>query len=125
MLQQLPKKVGLNSGSYQQTWATVVQLANTLSRDELLMLDINSLLHKLFDQFTIRLFDAIQIEFNCSCSRERTARALKLLGEQEIMDVFRDLGEVAVACEFCGKRYIYNEAELKLLFEKNIDNQVH
>jgi len=125
MLQQLPRQMEKDLDSYLEAWSTVSQLASTVTRQELISLDLDVLLKRLFNQFSIRLFDSESVQFNCSCSRERTAKALNLLGAKEIMSVLREQGKVEVTCEFCGTSYVYVESELKLLFESAVDNQVH
>ena len=48
-------------------------LADTLQAEELLKLDATELLHRLYHEDDLRLFDAHPVRFQCRCSRERVA----------------------------------------------------
>ena len=52
------------------SWEHLRTLADTLTAEELLGLDSETLLHRLYHQEQLRLFDALPIRFRCSCSRE-------------------------------------------------------
>lgn len=70
------------------------------------------------------LFDSIGVSYKCSCSRLRTARALRSLGKAEIARIHSeneadgaDGGRIEVCCRFCGKKYLFTRAQTAKLFE--------
>lgn len=64
------------------------------------------------------LFDEIEVDYACDCSRERTARALVSIGEDEVNDILREQGQVEIACHFCDKKYVFTPEDCKKLFKK-------
>jgi len=125
LLQQLPAQLVTDPDSRAEEWSAITQLATTLSDEELLNLDSEQVLYRLFHQHQVKLFPPRHVSYQCSCSRERTARALHAIGEEEIMDILAEQGAVEIGCEFCGKQYHFEESELRLLFESPTENKMH
>lgn len=99
-----------------EDWNRVLHLAGTLSPDELVALPADELLHRLFHEEDVRLFDASPVYFQCTCSRERVTGILRSLGEQEVREVLAERGEVEVRCEFCNRAYRYDAVDVAGLF---------
>ncbi|MGV6807513.1 MAG: Hsp33 family molecular chaperone HslO [bacterium] len=116
LLQQLPS-TALSESDNTQAWEHVTTLGETITEDELLNLSHRDILHRLFHQENVRLFDAKPVQFNCSCSRQRIADALISLGEQEVSSVIEERGTVAIQCQFCGEKYEFNKTEAETLFQ--------
>lgn len=55
--------------------------------EELLGLDNETILHRLYHEETVRLAHNEAIEFKCSCSRERSGNALTSLGHEDGVDL--------------------------------------
>jgi molecular chaperone Hsp33 len=91
-------------------------LAATLSSEELLTLDADTILRRLFWEETVRRFEPQTPSFACSCSRERVGSMLKGLGREEIDSVVAERGNVEVGCEFCGLQYHYDAVDVAELF---------
>ena len=112
LLQRLPGDIkgddeGLNH---------LAQLANTLSPDELFQLPATELLHRLFHQEELRLFDPQLLAFVCGCSRERSEDAVTTLGRSECEALIAEKGEISVHCEYCAKDYRFGLNDLDRLF---------
>ena len=125
MIQQLPPQLEKDAGSRLESWNMVGHLAATVSETELLELDNEVLLYRLFHQQQVKLFTPRPVEHRCSCSRERTARALFTLGESEVMDIIAERGCLEINCEFCGRQYRFEADEMKLLFEDHDGQSIH
>lgn len=97
-------------------------LAASLKPHELLALDADALLHRLFWQEPLLRFEPAGIvlrpHFHCSCSRERVARMLQGLGQDEAQDIVAERGEVEVACEFCAEQYRFDAVDVATLFNQ-------
>ncbi len=95
-------------------------LASTLKREELLTLDVDTILRRLFWEEKLTRFDPIEGEaaprFSCSCSRERVARMLEGLGEDEAKSILRERANVEVGCEFCGQHYQFDAIDVDQIF---------
>jgi molecular chaperone Hsp33 len=79
-------------------------------------LDAHTLLAALFPGDDVRAFRPRSPRFDCSCSRERVAAALKLLGSAEVDSILAERGSVGVDCEFCNRRYAFDAQEARALF---------
>ncbi|AFJ02295.1 33 kDa chaperonin [Methylophaga frappieri] len=113
MLQQLPEQ---DPNKIDEDWRRLNHLAATLTRDELLQLDAVTLLHRLFHEETVRLLSTTMLEFACTCSRQRVADTIKLLGKAEADDILQENGYVELACEFCNTHYQFDEVDVAGLF---------
>ncbi|HEY1091515.1 MAG TPA: Hsp33 family molecular chaperone HslO [Burkholderiaceae bacterium] len=91
-------------------------LAGTLTSEELLTLDAETILRRLFWEETVRRFEPEQPRFACRCSRERVGGMLKSLGREEIDSVIAERGEVETSCDFCGSLYRYDAVDVGELF---------
>ncbi|MBS0301563.1 Hsp33 family molecular chaperone HslO [Ottowia sp.] len=95
-------------------------LARSLKREELLGLDADTVLHRLFWQEPLRRFEPAQgstrPRFACSCSRERVAAMLKGLGQAEVDSIVHEQGQVEVSCDFCGQQERFDAVDVARLF---------
>lgn len=119
LLQQLPQQQA-SAEANQQAWNNRIQLANTITEDELLTLAHEQLLTRLFHEEGVRLFDPITLNFGCSCSKDRSSRALKHLGHADTKDLLTEQGCIIINCEFCGFEYRYDAADIDALFGPDI-----
>ena len=98
----------------------IATLAASLKPEELLTLDAETILHRLFWQEDLLRFQPedgpIEPRFACTCSRERVATMLKGLGVDEIESILAERGEVEVACDFCGAQYRFDPVDAARLF---------
>ena len=94
----------------------IALLAATLTREELLTLQPDRILHRLFWEETVRRFDPQVPRFACSCSRERVQSMLRGLGRAESESLIEERGLVEVACEFCGVQYRFDAVDVGELF---------
>jgi molecular chaperone Hsp33 len=98
----------------------IATLAATLTDEELLSLDADTILRRLFWEETLRRFPPLTGDlaphFACTCSRERVGSMLKSLGRDEVDDVVREQGRVEIACEFCGIKYHFDPVDVGGLF---------
>ena len=79
-------------------------------------LDAQALLHRLFWQETVRLFEPQTPRFACRCSRDRVAGMLRGLGREEIEGLIAERGEAEVGCDFCGAQYRFDPVDAAGLF---------
>ena len=69
------------------------------------------------------IFDELDVEYRCNCSRERVGGMLKSLGQKEISKLLDEQTaegkerELEVKCRFCGTPHIFDEKELMKLFD--------
>ncbi|GAB5415101.1 MAG: Hsp33 family molecular chaperone HslO [Congregibacter sp.] len=125
LLQQLPAQLETDPKRRADDWERITALAGTLTSDELLSIDKPTLLHRLFHEESVRLFEPQSVEFRCSCSQDRTLAALATVGEAEIRDILKEQGTVTMDCEFCNQRYRFREEELRGLLSTAGEQPLH
>ncbi len=98
----------------------IATLAASLTREELLSLDVDTILHRLFWEETLLRFVPQQGEsgprFACSCSRTRVGNMLRSLGEPEVQSILDERGAIDVGCEYCGQQYQFDAVDAAQLF---------
>jgi molecular chaperone Hsp33 len=102
----------------------IAMLAATLTRAELLALEPAQILHRLFWEETLRVFQPESgrpPRFACRCSRERVAGMLVSLGRDESESLIAERGLVEVGCDFCGQPYRFDAVDIGGLFTPGRD----
>lgn len=97
-------------------WNRVHQLASTVRREELLELPLTELLHRLFSQENLRLFDPRPVINDFPPDRAKIDAMLRSLGEAEVRLILEEQGEVRVRDDLSNHDYRYGEAEIDALF---------
>jgi molecular chaperone Hsp33 len=113
--------IGLN-----EHYNRIAHLAATLTREELLRLDADTVLRRLFWEETLRRFEPLTgsqgPRFACSCSRERVGQMLLGLGKEEVDAIVAEQGRVEIDCDFCGARYHFDAVDVGSLFTPGRDH---
>ncbi|KTD31559.1 MULTISPECIES: Hsp33 family molecular chaperone HslO [Legionella] len=115
LLQLMPEQ---NTLQREQFWEYAIQLGQTVSEEELLNLDNKTLLHRLYHETELRLFDSRGVRFKCRCSEEKMKQVLIVLGEEEAKKLLEERGKIEISCDFCNKHYSYDAIDITLLFRK-------
>lgn len=97
-------------------WNRTVQLADTLTDQELLDLPQRDVLHRLFHEEDVRVFEPEPVSFRCTCTRERIETVLRSLGYDEVQSIIAEQGHVSVDCEFCNQNYVFDPVDVEKLF---------
>jgi molecular chaperone Hsp33 len=111
LLQRLP---GYQGG--EDDWTRIATLADTLTGEELTGLPTETLLHRLFHEEDLRLFEPEPVAFRCTCSRGRIEETLRALGEEEVEATLAQEGQVEVSCEFCNRIYRWDLVDARQIF---------
>jgi len=98
----------------------IAHLASSLTREELLTLDVDTILRRLFWEEKLVRFEPQQgatgPRFACTCSRERVGRMLQSLGTAEAESILAEQGHIEVGCEYCGQQYRFDPVDAAGLF---------
>jgi molecular chaperone Hsp33 len=126
LLQKMPHQGGTNKKSDAQSeaateasdddWERLITLAQTVTAEELLNVEAETLLHRLFWQEAPKLLEDKPVQFSCSCSRARVGRMLKTLGAEEVESILAEQGQVDVHCDFCNAAYHFDAVDCAALF---------
>ena len=118
LIQKMPAEEDKNSVSVAQAdylWEELNTLAATVCQNELLALDSETLLYRLFHEHAVTLSPAEKVCFDCSCSEHRTGQALLRIGVKEVSALLKLDNEVVMDCEFCSARYRFTQSKLQQL----------
>jgi molecular chaperone Hsp33 len=91
-------------------WVEAQSLLGTVEDHELTdpTIAAERLLYRLFHERGVRVFEPIELEENCSCSRQRIEEVLSELGPDEVARAAEASGSIEVRCEFCGTHYRFD-----------------
>ena len=126
LLQKLPGAEGspgegaVPAADVDDAWRRVQLIGETLTPDELRTLADVEILHRLFNEDDVRLFEPAPVYFRCRCSRERVGSMLQGLGEAETRSVLAERGEVEVRCDFCNRAYLFDAVDVAQLFNAGV-----
>jgi molecular chaperone Hsp33 len=101
-------------------WRRVQLIGNTLTFEELRTLRDEQILHRLFNEDDVRLYEPAPVYFRCRCTRERVGGMLQGLGEAETRSVLAERGEVEVRCDFCNRAYVFDAVDVAQLFKASV-----
>ena len=95
-------------------------LASTLKREELLTLDVETILRRLWWEASLTLFEPLAGDsaprFSCTCSRERVSKMILGLGIEEAESILAERADIEVGCEFCGLQYRFDPIDAAQIF---------
>lgn len=121
LLQLMPSQDTQPDGQTQQReefWEYAVQIGQTITEHELLTLDNETLLHRLYHETQLRLYPARALRFQCRCNEERVKQALLVLGEKEVQALSQEKKVIDIRCDFCNKNFTFDAIDVAMLFRK-------
>jgi molecular chaperone Hsp33 len=104
-------EIGVN-----EDYNRIATLAASLTRQELLELDVDTILRRLFWEEKVLRFEPQTPHFACTCSRGRVANMIRGLGQEEAESILADHGEIDVGCDFCGQQYRFDAVDAARIF---------
>jgi molecular chaperone Hsp33 len=94
----------------------IATLAASITREELLALDVDTVLRRLFWEEKVLRFEPQTPRFACTCSRERVVKMIRGLGREEAESILDERGEIEVGCDFCGQQYRFDAVDAAQIF---------
>ncbi len=116
LLQRLPEHPEYD----EDAWNRATTIGETITNKELLTLSARDIIHRLYHQEDIRLFEARPTAFRCSCTHERVTAMLRLLGREEVQSILAERDHVEIGCEFCGRQYVFDPVDAEQVFASEI-----
>ena len=105
-----------------ESFNRIAVFAKSLKREELLGLDVDTILHRLFWEEKLLRFEPSEPKFACSCSREKVASMLYSLGSDEVESILTERENVEVGCDFCGAQYRFDAVDAAEIFTQPLDH---
>ncbi len=110
-------QIGIN-----EHYNRIAVLASSLKQEELLTLDVDTILHRLFWEETLLRFEPLQGDegphFACTCSTERVSKMINGLGVDEAHSILQEQGQIEVGCDFCGAQYRFDPVDVAQIFRQ-------
>jgi molecular chaperone Hsp33 len=104
-----------------ESFNRIAIFAQSLKRQELLELDADTILHRLFWEEKLLRFEPDYPKFACTCSRERVSSMLRNLGVQEVESILTERDNIEVGCDFCGAQYRFDAVDAAQVFTEQFD----
>ena len=111
LLQELPAHAGEAAD-----WQRIEILANTITDHELLNLNVEEVIHRLFHEESVTFYEPQTVSFKCNCSRQKIEAGLLTVGYEELVSILEEKGFVDTHCDFCNHHYQFNPEDIKRLF---------
>lgn len=110
-------EIGVN-----EHYKRIAMLASSLKREELLTLDVETILRRLFWEEKLSRFEPMAGDtvphFSCTCSRERVSHMILELGLAEAQSIVAERGDIEVGCDFCGAHYRFDPIDVARIFRE-------
>ncbi len=114
MLQKMPATDGVEDDP--DAWDRLGHLASTIKTEELLHLENEDLLHRLYHEEAARVYPSSPLSFWCNCSKDRIGNALHQLGYDELQSILAEQGSIRINCDFCQQAYTFDAPQVDELF---------
>ncbi|MGE0992958.1 redox-regulated molecular chaperone HslO [Bacillus sp. GMa5/2] len=75
------------------------------------------LLYAVLGEDKVKVLETMDVQFNCTCSRERIESVLISLGKTELEQIREEEEETEVHCHFCNERYKFSKEDITILIE--------
>ena len=111
LLQELPA----SNEQHAEEFDHLSKLTDTIKDEELFTLPAEEILYRLYHEEEVRLFAPQQIQFRCTCSRERSEQALLQLGKVEVDAMIHEQGQIDMHCDYCGTHYRFDAIDAPAL----------
>lgn len=116
LLQQLPDREAADA----DVWVRVLERSQALTPEGLLARPAREIIQDLYRYEDVRVFEGLPLAFRCSCSRDRVANTLRMLGGDEVGALLREQGLIDVRCEFCNQHYRFDPVDAEQLFATEV-----
>src|SRR5690606_24839350 len=101
-------------------WPRLTILTETLKLEELISLEANEILYRLYNEEEVRLPEIEQLKFGCTCSKERCAVALQQIGVESVRETLEFQNPIEMDCQFCNSHYTFTAEEALGLFGEHL-----
>jgi molecular chaperone Hsp33 len=103
-------------------WSRVTQLAATVKPAELLGLDAETLLGRLFheeiEQRGIRLYDAQEVVYHCPEDWNKVRDMIRGIGRADAEAILAEHGEILIRDDICNRDYRFSAEDVARLFDE-------
>lgn len=121
LIQQMPaSNDASNAEQDKDAWNRITTLTDTLTPEELVSLDSETLLHRLFHEELIELFEPNQVAYHCPKDPAKIEAMILSMGEDEARKLLEEQGEIVVHNEMCNFHLRLTASDLNRIFDSKI-----
>lgn len=73
------------------------------------------ILKRIFED-DLKILETMPVRYECDCSKERFAHALASIAPKDLKKIIDEDHHAETVCQFCGKKYDFDEDELKQIY---------
>lgn len=110
-------------------WHRISQLAATVKPSELLELDAETLLTRLFHEEIeargIRVYEPQEVVYHCPEDREKVADMIRSLGQADAETILAEHGEILIRDDICNRDYRFTKDDVAQLFAVSATKKLH
>ena len=110
-------------------WSRIAQLAATVKPAELLELDAETLLGRLFHEEIeargIRIYEPQTVVYHCPEDRAKVADMIRGLGRADAETILAEHGEILIRDDICNRDYHFSAADVAELFAACEPGKLH
>jgi molecular chaperone Hsp33 len=128
LLQVVPESSETSQAGENLDFEHLGAMMSTLKSEELFSLPTEQVLHRLYHEEKIRLFDAQEVTFHCDCSKQRSSVALQNVAKEDLLKIVAEEGAVVMNCQFCHQEYRFDAIDVENVHADNVsidDEQKH
>ena len=114
-LQVVPQSAESTKVTSDSEFEHLCALTETMTAEELFSLPAEDVLYRLYHEQEVQLYAPKPVSFACTCSRQRSAEALRNLDKQELLDIIKEEGAIAMNCQYCHTEYRFDEIDIEAL----------
>ncbi|MCL1059432.1 Hsp33 family molecular chaperone HslO [Shewanella gelidimarina] len=118
-LQVLP-----TDGEHNDDFEHLSVLTETVKQEELFELEAEDVLHRLYHEEEVLLFDPVAVTFSCTCSKERSAQAIRTVAKEEIDSIIAEEGKIEMGCEYCNSKYVFDSIDVEAIYANALSSNV-
>ena len=104
LIQKLPTE---NTEKLNSDFTHIATLADSMTEGEILSLDSNDVLYRLFHQESVNTFPPKSISFRCVCSKAHFRESLVCMPPEELEKILEEQKKISVSCHCCGRVFVY------------------
>ena len=101
-------------------WPRITQLAATVKSAELLELDPEALLTRLFHEematHGVRIYDPVPVSYHCPEDWTKVRDMIRSLGREDAETILREHGEILIRDDICNRSYRFSAEDVAELF---------
>ncbi|WP_100642475.1 Hsp33 family molecular chaperone HslO [Alteromonas facilis] len=113
LLQVLPQSSDATNVLDHAEFNDLAVLTDTMTSEEILSLDARTLLHRLYHEYDVELYAPHPVTFSCTCSKERSAQALKNIEKAELLSIIEEQGVITMDCQYCHAKYEFDSMDVE------------